>query len=294
MRLGMGGHGVCDAAGVASEADRSVATGAADAAGVAGAAAQRLAGTKRGRVRRVLAAVVAGALAVSAFAFAGCGSSEGGATTEPDFEVADIEVAQSGYTLSDDGTLRFAFTATNPNEGHLAHNVVFSLEAYDSEGHIVAGAGVTVPLMYPGHTEAACGSTQVYANTVSGASASQAQGSSVDVAYIQVSPVMDSVEWSDTSYDEEQLEQAISIDRTSKSGKAGGDMTVNAEVSTTLSGASFSAVVLLLDAEGNPTCGSDTVSFECSEGEQGSVSVSIADAPEHETCYIYVSPQFEL
>lgn len=256
-------------------------------------------------MKRAVAIVAAGALAVSMLVLAGCSSAESGNASEPNFDVADIEVTQSGYTLADDGTMRFAFTATNPNEGHLAKNVVFSLEAYDSDNRIVAGAGVTVPLMYPGHEEAACGSTQVYANVAAStgtaadegaqASAAQATDSDVDVAYVQIVPVMDSIEWSDTIYDESQLAEGIVVDSTSKSNGADGSLAIAAKVSTTFDEASLLAVALLFDADGNPICGSNTTSFECSaNGGVSSIEVSVDDAPEYAHCYIYVTLGAEL
>lgn len=245
--------------------------------------------------RRVACLIAIGAFAASLLALAGCSSQSGDGSAG--FDVVDIEVSKSGYSLGDDGTLRYVFIANNPNEGHLAENVVFSVGAYDASDELIADAGITVPAIYPNHREAVSGSTQVYATSGDGSSAAagSSESSLPEVAYIRISPIMESAEWSDTSYDGAALEGLVSIDETKMSNRGGESLSISAQVSTTLDSVDLFAVAVLSDADGNLICGSDWAVFECaSDGGPSSISLSIANAPEYENCYVYVSPRSAL
>lgn len=259
-------------------------------------------------------AALACALAMSVFALGGCASNSTENATNPGFEATDIEIQQSGYTIGDDGTLRYAFVAVNPNEGHLAQNVAFSMEAYDSDNRIVAGAGVTMPLMYPGEELAASGTAEVFKSTAATAGAnsgsnaggiissagattgSTATGSTGDqaaqpqIAYIQITPMMDSIEWSDTTYDKAKLEEEIVFEGATSTKGESNNLGITAQVSTTLESVSLSAVAIVFDGEGNPICGSEVAEFDCTKDEAAQVSLDIPNVPEYTECFVYISP----
>lgn len=238
---------------------------------------------KIGRVCRIVVAV---ALAATTLSCMGC-SSGSNETSGANFDVQDIEIASSGYTIGENNTLRYAFVAKNPNEGHLAHNVVFSVEAYDTTGRMVVGAGNTMQLMYPGQDVGGCGTAEIVAS----ANASQS-GQTPDISYIKVTPIMDSIEWSDTSYSSSKLEESISIDNARTASKsADGTLGIRADVSTTLDTVSLEAVTILFDADKNPICGSDVVTFDCTSNASSSVDLTVENAPDYDECYIYISPQ---
>lgn len=273
-------------------------------------------------LKKVVACVTACALGVSILGLAGCASSNSatqGGPVDPGFDAEDIQVTQSGYTMGADGTLRYAFVAVNPNDGHLAENVVFSIQAYDSGHNLIAGAGSTMPTMYPQHETAACGSAEVHAsvaaaanaaassaaNTVTATDEEDADGAAADsaasgasgttqVAYLEITPVMDSIQWSDTTYDSSKLEDEVKIENPRMSETSDDALAINAEVTTTLESANMQAVALVFDGEGNPIYGSDTVDFECGVDNPGNVSLRVTDVPDYTDVYIYVTPTVAL
>ena len=85
---------------------------------------------------KIAAIIASAALALSAL---GCSSAPAASQPAgPDFDVQDIQVSNPGYAITDEGKLRYAFVAVNPNEGHVAQEVIFTVEAHDANGSMIA------------------------------------------------------------------------------------------------------------------------------------------------------------
>lgn len=236
---------------------------------------------------KIAATIASLALAASAF---GCSSPQQSSDAAgPGFDPQNIEVNDSGYTITDEGKLRYAFVAVNPNEGHVAENVIFTVEAYDANGSMIAGGGETIPVLYPGLETAGAGEAELFARDTD----------TPEVASLSIVAMMDSVSWSDTDLASDEVEGKFSI--RSPQASSGDDGTLHITASIGLNGEDGStesskpveayAVALLFDASGQAICGTSAVTFALG-GDNGDyeLNADIPNAPEYEGCTLYVTP----
>lgn len=236
---------------------------------------------------KIAAIVASAALALSVL---GCSSPQSSAPSTPGFEVQDIQVNESGYSITDDGKLRYAFVAVNPNEGHVAQDVIFTVEAYDANGSMIAGSGETLSILYPGAETPGTGETDLFSSSTD----------TPEVASLSIAPMMDSVTWSDTDVTNSDIENAIDIVSPHMTTSDDGSISISAGIKLKSEGEGqrFSgkdmdvrAVVLLSDASGNALCGTSPATFTLSaNGDTYQYESSIPNAPEYAECNLYVTP----
>ncbi len=135
---------------------------------------------------KIAATIAAGVLAFGMLGVVGCSSQEETPTelTTASINAQDIEVTGVGFTVLDDGTVNYAFTVNNPNEGYIAEGVTFTIEGYDADGSMLVGGGETIQTIYPGVQTAAAGTAYI----PNGGNA---------LATFEVSPLMEHVNWTD-------------------------------------------------------------------------------------------------
>lgn len=234
-------------------------------------------------------AAVAVSATMAMFAM-GCSSSE---TTSqdstPGFEPQAIEINESGFAVTDDGMLSYAFVAVNPNEGHVAQDVVFTIEAYDDNGSMIAGGGDSIPVLYPGVETAAAGETELFSKDTS----------TPKVARLSISALLDSATWTDTSLTADDVENLVDIvnPRMSENDnelniKASIVMNTGDDDTDGVSGnLELRAVALLSNAAGQAICGTEPVVFTLSsDSPDYDLTTLIVDAPDYEECNLYVTP----
>ena len=144
---------------------------------------------------KIAASIAAGALAFGMLGVVGCSSEEQAPEelTTASINAQDIEVTGIGFTVLDDDTVNYAFTVNNPNEGYIAEGVTFTIEGYDADGAMLVGGGETIQTIYPGVQTAAAGTAYLS----SGAS---------PLATLEISPLMEHVNWSKTTETPEEVE----------------------------------------------------------------------------------------
>lgn len=144
---------------------------------------------------KIAATIAAGVLAFGMLGVVGCSSQEETPTelTTASINAQDIEVTGVGFTVLDDGTVNYAFTVNNPNEGYIAEGVTFTIEGYDADGSMLVGGGETIQTIYPGVQTAAAGTAYI----PNGGNA---------LATFEVSPLMEHVNWTKTTETPEEVE----------------------------------------------------------------------------------------
>lgn len=157
-----------------------------------------------------------------AFGLFGCGGSDQNAQevkeyTTDEITAQEVEVLSSGYSISDDGTVNFAFFANNPNEGYVARNLTFTIEGYDDEDVMLIGGGQTVTELYP-NVETAVAGTTYLAN------------SDKSIARFEIIPMMDTVLWEKTTGTAEDYENKFTIDVDTQSRNDLGELVIDATV----------------------------------------------------------------
>lgn len=144
---------------------------------------------------KIAATIAAGVLAFGMLGVVGCSSQEETPTelTTASINAQDIEVTGVGFTVLDDGTVNYAFTVNNPNEGYIAEGVTFTIEGYDADGSMLVGGGETIQTIYPGVQTAAAGTAYI-------------PNGGNTLATFEVSPLMEHVNWTKTTETPEEVE----------------------------------------------------------------------------------------
>lgn len=239
---------------------------------------------------RLLSKIVAIAVsAIMAACMFGCGSSNGAKESGPDFEVQTIEVNDAGFAITNEGTLLYAFVAVNPNDGHVAQDVVFTVEAYNSEGSMIVGDSQTIPVLYPGIEAAGAGEAELFAPDTA----------NPEVANLTISAMMDSVVWTTTTLSADEIDAMDSITYPrATTGDGGLTIKANIEMATGEEAPEnmpaqieVRAVAVLFDDGGQAICGTEPVTFTLSQDEADySFSGVIENAPKYAECKLYASP----
>lgn len=236
---------------------------------------------------KIAAVVASAALALSAL---GCSSAQTSTQSAPGFEAQDIQVNDPGFAITDEGKLRFAFVAVNPNDGHVAQDVIFTIEAYDASGSMIAGGGETISMLYPGVETPGAGEADLFSSSTD----------TPEVASLSIVPMMDSVTWSDTGVTNEQIESAIEIVSPHMSTSDDGSIAINAGVKLKAEGegqplagkeVEVRAIALLFDKSGSALCGTEPVALTLNaNGDACQFEAAIPNAPEYGICNLYVTP----
>lgn len=232
---------------------------------------------------KIAAIAASAALAASAF---GCGSSDTATkSSNPGFEPQTIEVNNPGFVITDEGMLRYAFVAVNPNEGHVAQDVVFTVEAYDASGSMIAGGSESIPVLYPGAETAGAGETELFSQ----------ETDTPEVANLSIVALMDSVTWADTTMTADDLE-AINRIVNPRLSEADDSLDIKASIEMSTgddapASMELRALALLFNESGQAICGTDVVTFSLSQDEPDYDFNSIlANAPAYDECNLYVTP----
>lgn len=216
--------------------------------------------------KKIIAAAASAALACSMFGLVGCAGDDSASNTQQEITTADInaqdiEVTNVGYTVLGDGTLSYAFTVNNPNEGYIADGVTFTIEAYDADDMMVVGGGETIHQIYPNFETAAAGTSYLVEGT--------------EIARFEVQPLMEHVRWTKTSEDASALAAKFNvsdIEITNPDGQTDVAGTISCDLGssensgdggTSMIDARESAqiTILFLDADGNIICGGESSSI---------------------------------
>lgn len=237
---------------------------------------------------KIAAIAASAALVLSAF---GCSSTQASsASSTPGFEAQDIQVNDPGYAITDEGKLRYAFVAVNPNDGHVAQDVIFTIEAYDASGSMIAGGGETISMLYPGVETPGAGEADLFSSSTK----------TPEVASLSIVPMMDSVTWSDTDVTNDQIESAMEIVSPHMSTSDDGSIAINAGIKLKaegegqpLSGKDIEvrAIALLFDKSGSALCGTEPATLTLNaNGDACQFEATIPNAPEYGECNLYVTP----
>ncbi len=235
---------------------------------------------------KIAAIIASAALALSAL---GCSSAPAASQPAgPDFDVQDIQVSNPGYAITDEGKLRYAFVAVNPNEGHVAQEVIFTVEAHDANGSMIAGGGETIAALYPGVETPGSGEVDLFSPDTD----------NPEVANLTIVAMMDSVVWADTTLSNADIEGAIDIVSPRMAPGDDGSLSIMATIGmksddgdSGLASMEARAVAVLFDESGNALCGTSPVTFALSkDGEDYAFEASIPNAPEYKECNLYVTP----
>lgn len=236
---------------------------------------------------KVSAVLVSAAMAACAF---GCGSSDASSqASNPGFEPEAIQVNDPGFAITDEGKLRYAFVAVNPNDGYLAEGVAFTIEAYDASGSMIAGSGETISALYPGVETPGSGEADLFSRTTD----------TPKVASLSIVPMMDTATWTPTDINNDAIENSMEIVSprmtTTDTGldiKAtvqfaeGDDLKLDTSKVT-----DFRAVVVLFDDAGNALCGTDPVTFTLDSADATyEFAETIPNPPVYAECNLYVTP----
>lgn len=226
-------------------------------------------------------------MALSAF---GCGSSdEPTKTSDLGFEPQDIEILNPGY-VAEEGTLRYGFVAVNPNEGQIAQDVSFTVEAYDANGSMIAGDSITISALYPGSETAGAGETELFSRTEE----------NPRIVNFSIVALMDSATWSATSLTDSDLEDSVDIVKPRMSSNDAGAASIKASIQLSEGDdlkldaskpIEFRAVALLFDESGSAICGTAPVTFSLdAENSTYDFEGIIENPPSYEECNLYVTP----
>lgn len=239
---------------------------------------------------KIAAIAASAALVLSALSALGCSSSQPSTQSAPGFEAQDIQVNDPGFAITDEGKLRYAFVAVNPNDGHVAQDVIFTIEAYDASGSMIAGGGETISMLYPGVETPGAGEADLFSSSTD----------TPEVASLSIVPMMDSVTWSDTDVTNDQIESAIEIVSPHMSTSNDGSIAINAGIKLKAEGEGqplagkdleVRAIALLFDKSGSALCGTEPVTLTLNaNGDTCQFEATIPNAPEYGECNLYVTP----
>lgn len=237
---------------------------------------------------KVSAVLISAVMAAAAF---GCGSSDATSqSANSGFEPQAIEVNDPGFAITDEGKLRYAFVAVNPNDGYIAENVVFTIEAYDASGSMIAGSGESIPALYPGAETPGAGEADLFSRTTD----------NPQVASLSIVPMMDTATWTKTDVNNEAIESSVKIVSPNKSTATSGELNIKATIQfaegddlklDASKPMDFRAVAVLFDDAGNALCGTDPVTFTLESADASyDYAASIPNPPAYAECNLYVTP----
>lgn len=112
-------------------------------------------------------------------------------------DATEISIEDSGFDISSDGEVTYAFTTVNPNNGYIANNVVFNITAYDSNNEIIMGDAKSIDKMYAG-LEYGLGGTSYIIDSTS-------------IARMVISPSMELISWESTEVDPNEISSMYSL-----------------------------------------------------------------------------------
>lgn len=237
---------------------------------------------------KIAALAVSVIMAASAF---GCGSSDSASqTSNPGFEPESIQINDAGFCITDEGMLSYAFVAVNPNDGYVAEDVVFTIEAYDASGSMIAGDSQTMSALYPGAETPGAGVTEMFS----------LDSDDPQVANLSIAALTDSITWNATTITNDDIESSLHIvsPRMSTS-SSDGTLSIKASIDlaegddlklNASSPIELRAVALLFDESGAAICGTEPVIFTLDpENPTYDLAASIADAPQYSKGDLYVT-----
>lgn len=237
---------------------------------------------------KIAAIAISAAMAACAF---GCGSSGTSAqSSDPGFEPQAIEINDPGFAITEKGKLHYAFVAVNPNDGYVAENVIFTVEAYDANGSMIAGGGETISALYPGAETPGAGETDLFSQTTD----------NPEVASLSIVAMMDSISWTATTVTNEDIEDSIDIVSPRMATTDNGDLAIKATIQLAEGDAmkldvsqpiELRAEAILFDESGQALCGTEPVIFTLEpDGEAYSFAAVIANPPKYAQSNLYVTP----
>lgn len=236
---------------------------------------------------KIAAMVVSVALATAMF---GCASSDGSQSSNSGFEPKDIQVQHPGYSITEDGMLNYAFIAVNPNDGHLAQDVLFTIEAYDASGSMIAGGSDTIPALYPGTETAAAGMLELFSISTE----------TPKVSELSIVAMRDSCTWSATTVTDSDITDSLDIVKPRLNSTDDGITEIAASIRLAQGDSQkldvsqpmeFRAVALLFNESGQAVCGTPADIFTLSEDESSAnFSGVIENAPAFTESLLYVTP----
>lgn len=237
---------------------------------------------------KISAVLISAVMAVSAF---GCGSSDATSqATESGSDHQDIEVNDPGFTITDEGKLRYAFIAVNPNDGFIAENAVFTIEAYDSNGSMIVGSGETIADLYPGVETPGSGEADLFSRT----------SETPEVASLSIIPMMDTVTWTETDITNDAIESSVKIISPRMGVAENDELSIKASIRfaegddlklDTSKLANFRAVAVLFDDSGRAICGTDPVTLTLDSADATyDFAATIPNPPVYSECNLYVTP----
>lgn len=237
---------------------------------------------------KIAAIAISAAMAACAF---GCGSSDtSGQSANPGFEPQDIQVNDLGYYITDEGMLSYAFIAVNPNEGHVAQDVIFTVEAYDASGAMIAGDSLTISALYPDAETPGAGETELFSRNTK----------NPEVSNLSIMPLKDSITWKDTTISNDDIEESLVIASPRKSDGDNGSIGIKASIQLAEGDdmkldaskpIELRAVALLFNDAGQAIYGTEPVTFTLTPDDNSYSFVStIANPPTYAQSTLYVTP----
>lgn len=266
--------------------------------------------------RKPLAIMCALALA---FSVSSCGiltgcSSDGASESKTPVDSSDdnIDIVSTGFNTATVGKVEFAFSAMNKQEGQLARNVLFAVEAYNSDDQALGGTSATISALYPNVETYSAGSMEYYDLSVTQATAEPAEDAAAaaaaegeettpaeagatsitntTVAYLKVTLMPSSIDWTSTDVKADQIENVIKtgdIDVFTVNNDLTFNSTYTVPENSVFSGQEIRAQVVVFDADGSPIAGSDPMYLP---GEDGEFTIWLFDAPGFAESKIFFTP----
>lgn len=269
------------------------------------------------KARKPIASLCALALALSVGScgiLAGCSSESSTSSNKTPVDASDpnIDIVSTGFSTAYADKIEFGFSATNKQEGQLARNVLFAVEAYNSDDQALAGTSATISALYPNVETYSAGSMDYYDLSVTQATAEPAEDAAAaeaaegeettavatgaatvtntTISYLKVTLMPSSVEWTSTDVKADQIENVI------KTGDVevftvNTDLTFNSTYTvpenSVFAGNEIRAQVVVFNADGEPIAGSDPMYLP---GEDGDFTIWLFDSPGFEDYKIYFTP----
>lgn len=236
---------------------------------------------------KIAAVVISAVLAASAF---GCGSSDAAGGSNPGFQPQNIQVNEAGFSITNEGNLRYAFVAVNPNDGYIAEGVTFTIEAYDAKGSMIAGSSDSIAALYPGAETAAAGETELFSPNAD----------VPEVSNLSIVALSGSINWTPTTITKDDLDESIHIVEPHKGDTVDGALEIMADLNLAEGDSmkldsskpiELRAVALLFDASGRAICGTAVSTFKLdSDNSSYEFAEIIENPPKYSECVLYVTP----
>lgn len=237
---------------------------------------------------KIVAIALTAVMTTSAF---GCGSADPAAESQgAGFEPQEIEIQDPGYSITSEGNLRYAFIAINPNDGQIAKDVTFTIEAYDANGSMIAGTSDSISALYPGVETADAGETELFSLSTD----------TPRVANLSIVAFMDSITWEPTTITNADIDGSIDIVKPRMSDAGNKELLITASVELTEGDEmkldaskpiELRAVAVLFDESGQALCGTSPVTFTLdTDSSSYSFKETIQNVPQYTECSLYVTP----